>query len=137
MNIPELFAIYLLDSYFIIFVILDENMVKKQASVNRFGTPHKKRKTITALSRSRATDEPEIIREWVEERGGKPAVVVAPAGGVKVLSIDFSPYGRAGLMTVPWNEWFDLLEQRHLAFQFQEKDADGNVSWHYELILKW
>ena len=111
-------------------------MVKKHASTKRVGTPHKKGKTITALSRSRATDEPEIIREWVEERGGKPAVVVAPAGGVRALSIDFSPYGRAGLMTVPWNEWFDLLEQRHLAFQFQEKDADGNVSWHYELILK-
>jgi hypothetical protein len=78
-------------------------------------------------SESHRTRDHEHIRRWVEERGGRPAVV----RGTQILRIDFEdPDGSIdeNLQPVPWDEFFRLFDERGLDFLYQEKTRDGKVS---------
>lgn len=69
-----------------------------------------------------ATTSHRVIRNWVESREGHPAKV---AGGV--LRIDFGEQ-EGGFQQIDWDEFFDIFEDRKLAFLHQDMLDDGKVS---------
>jgi hypothetical protein len=74
---------------------------------------------------TRTTTDHEEIRRWAEERGGRPAAVVAPEDSSQVaggLRIDFPDYDSGeALQEITWAEFFDRFEEENLTFVFQEE----------------
>jgi hypothetical protein len=91
-------------------------------------------------SESKTTTDHDEIRRWVEEHGGKPAVVKGTERGdddVGILRIDFP--GGAGedrLEHVDWDTWFQKFEEQSLAFLYQERKADGEDSTFFKLVSR-
>src|SRR3989338_4737011 len=72
----------------------------------------------------RSIDHQEI-REWVEARGGSPAIVADTRGeDGAVLRVDFGEQDEA-LEPVRWDEFFRMFDENDLAFLYQEEGADG------------
>ena len=63
----------------------------------------------------RYTRDPELIRAWVEERGGQPARV----RGTDVLRIAFGPLA-PNWEPVAWPDFLTQLERARLAFMYEE-----------------
>jgi hypothetical protein len=84
--------------------------------------------------RSLVTTHHEVIREWAEARGGRPATVPGTEHGdhLGVLRIDFGETN-ADLREVSWEEWFDTFDSRRLNFIYQEERSDGNQSTFFRL----
>ena len=88
---------------------------------------------------SHTTTDHETIRQWVENRGGKPAAVARTSGGkdVGILRIDFPEVGRAeALEELSWDEFFDKFEEKELAFLYQDETKDGKVSRFSKLVSR-
>jgi len=91
-------------------------------------------------NKAHTTVQPEVIKAWTEERGGKPARV--RKSGAKhhshfshegLLRIDFNtPEDR--LEPITWQDFFAIFDEHKLAFLFQEETADGNVSRFYKFV---
>jgi glutathione synthase/RimK-type ligase-like ATP-grasp enzyme len=92
-----------------------------------------------AESETKKTTDHEEIRRWVEEHGGKPAIVKGtedPEGG-GVLRIDFpGGTGEDKLPHVPWEQWFEEFERENLAFLYQERRASGEDSTFFKLVQR-
>lgn len=60
-----------------------------------------------------------IIRQWIEKNGGKPAIVRASPG---LLRVDF---GEAddGLEVIDWDNFFELFEKGGWAFVYGNGDG--------------
>jgi hypothetical protein len=84
--------------------------------------------------RSLATTHHEVIKQWAEARGGKPATVDGTEHGdhLGVLRIDFGG-GSDNLREVSWEEWFDTFDARRLNFIYQEVRSDGSQSNFFQL----
>jgi hypothetical protein len=85
------------------------------------------------------TTDHEEIREWVEERGGRPARVKGTdknnSGGL--LRIDYPGFsGEDTLETITWDEFFKAFEENNLAFLYQEETKDGKESRFSKLISR-
>lgn len=82
--------------------------------------------------RSKTTTDPETIRQWIEERKGRPMIVKGTESkgeGAGLLRIDFPGYdGGDGLEEVSWAEFFDTMERKNLALVYQEETPDGAMS---------
>jgi hypothetical protein len=77
------------------------------------------------------------IRQWAEERGGKPTCVRGTAGNddVGMLRIDFPGYSGAGsLEEIDWNDWFEKFDERNLALLVQDETAGGQLSNFNKLV---
>jgi hypothetical protein len=89
-------------------------------------------------SQSKTTTDHDEIRRWVEERGGRPAIVRGTRDGDSgVLRIDFP--GGAGedeLEPVSWDEWFEIFDRNQLAFLYQEEKASGEGSTFFKLVRR-
>jgi len=90
-------------------------------------------------SETRTTTDHDEIRQWAEERGGKPARVRGTGSGEGdgILRIDFP--GGAGedqLEPISWDEWFRIFEENNLAFLYQERKADGEPSTFFKLVRR-
>lgn len=88
-------------------------------------------------SSARSTTDHEKIKKWVEERGGRPAMVkgTAKEGRFGVLRIDFPGYtGEETLEPITWDEFFWAFDANKLAFLFQEETKDGDESRFSKLI---
>jgi hypothetical protein len=84
--------------------------------------------------RSLATTHHEVIREWAEARGGRPATVEGTEHDdhLGVLRFDFGdPTDR--LREVSWDEWFATFDDRRLNFIYQETRSDGSQSNFFRL----
>jgi Rho termination factor, N-terminal domain len=84
--------------------------------------------------RSLVTTSHEVIRQWAEERGGRPATVdgTEHGGRAGVLRIDFQePTDR--LREISWDEWFEVFDSRGLNFIYQEERSDGHQSTFFRL----
>lgn len=82
------------------------------------------------MSTSETTTDHDAIRKWVENRGGRPTVVRATEDNGKrggLLRIDFREKDDA-LDEIDWDEFFRIFDQNKLAFLYQEKTKDGEVS---------
>jgi hypothetical protein len=84
--------------------------------------------------RSLATTHHEVIKQWADERGGKPATVEGTEHGdhLGVLRFDFGG-GSDNLREVSWEEWFDTFDARRLNFIYQEQRSDGTQSNFFRL----
>jgi hypothetical protein len=84
----------------------------------------------TKTSSSKTTTEHEIIRKWVEERGGRPATVKGTGDGEPgILRIDYPGRGDDdALQELSWDEFFEKFDSENLAFLYQEQTADGEES---------
>ena len=88
---------------------------------------------------AQVTTDHNKIRQWVEERGGRPAVVVGTEepddGGV--LRIDYPGYrGEGRLKPISWDEFFKKFEEKKLAFLYQDKTASGRPSRFSKLVSR-
>jgi hypothetical protein len=87
---------------------------------------------------SQRTRDHDQIQQWVEARGGHPAMVKATERGQPkqgVLRIDFPGFsGARSLEHVSWEEWFEVFDNRGLEFLYQEKSANGKQSRFNKLV---
>jgi hypothetical protein len=86
------------------------------------------------------TTDHETIRQWVEERNGKPASV--PGTGksdedVGLLRIDFVEDSQDdSLDEISWDEFFEKFEEQQLAFLYQDQKANGEPSTFNKLVVR-
>ena len=71
-----------------------------------------------APNESKTTTDHDEIRRWAQERGGRPA---------RVKGTERGDDGDA-LEPISWEEFFDEFDREGLAFLYQEKTADGQLS---------
>ena len=85
---------------------------------------------------AQVTTDHDEIRRWVEERGGNPAVVKGTeSGDSALLRIDYPGFtGEETLEAVSWEEFFRIFDENNLAFLYQERTADGDLSRFSKLI---
>lgn len=86
---------------------------------------------------ARATTDHEIIRKWVEDRGGHPATVnrTGDAEDPGILRIDYPGYsGEGTLEPISWDAFFEKFDEEKLAFLYQEEKADGEPSRFSKLV---
>lgn len=86
---------------------------------------------------SHTTTDHNEIQRWVDERGGRPARVkgTESKNSPGLLRIDYPGFsGEESLEEISWEEFFDGFEKNGLAFLYQEKTADGNVSRFSKLV---
>jgi hypothetical protein len=84
------------------------------------------------MASATTTTDHDEIRQWVEQRGGHPAVVSdternGREGGV--LRIDFDDPGGdddSRLHRIKWDEFFDIFDDNDLAFLRSEGDSRFN-----------
>ena len=70
------------------------------------------------------------IKEWVESRGGRPAVLEGTFDelGGGVLRIDFGDPEEA-LEELTWRDFFRVFDQNELAFVYEAQSDDGAESY--------
>jgi hypothetical protein len=74
------------------------------------------------------TTNHEVIRSWVEARGGWPA---------KFLRIHFHGYVTRGAPPrVDWGKFFQAFEERGMAFLYQDHTATGKQSHFFRLVYR-
>lgn len=83
---------------------------------------------------AKQTTDHDHIRQWVEQRGGRPAVVRDTMNGSSgVLRIDFAEEDES-LEEIPWNDFFRIFEEHNLAFLHQDTTEDGNESRFFKFV---
>jgi hypothetical protein len=98
-------------------------------------------KTETTPTSYTTTDHDEI-RRWAEARGGRPAIVEGteqgsdPPGGVLRIDFDESDDTEDRLAETDWETFFEIFEDRRLAFVYQEQTADGKTSRFNKFIRR-
>ncbi len=78
---------------------------------------------------SKTTTDHETIRQWVEERGGRPSAVKRTreeGEEIGIIRIDFPGYsGGESLEEISWDEWFEKFDDSDLVFLYQEETSEG------------
>lgn len=88
------------------------------------------------MADQKTTTDHSVIKKWVEKRDGKPAVVVNKGKKTELLRINFPGYAEDNLEEIDWDTWFDVFEDRKLAFIYQEKTKDGETSNFNKLVSR-
>jgi len=95
---------------------------------------------IPACAMPQTTTDHDQIRRWAEERQGTPATVIRttrPGQESSILRIDFPGFSDKGtLKLIPWVEWFRQFDERNLAFLYQDRAANGQLSRFFKLISR-
>jgi hypothetical protein len=86
-----------------------------------------------ASDSTKKTTDHATIRQWVEERGGHPAMVkgTGSQGEAGVLRIEFPGYSNSNsdsLKEISWDEFFNKFDEKHLAFLYQDEMRSGQES---------
>ena len=106
----------------------------------RTDLPFRLRKSQTvkhmAGSSAKTTTDHKTIRQWAEQRGGKPARARGTEGGegAGVLRIEFQDKDDS-LEPISWDDFFDTFEKKKLAFLYQE-EQDGGESRFHKLVSR-
>lgn len=88
---------------------------------------------------SKKTVDHNLIRSWVEDRGGKPATVMGTGGkdDPGILRINFPGYsGSRTLKEISWEEFFKKFDEKGLAFLYQEETAEGKESRFFKFVSR-
>jgi hypothetical protein len=92
------------------------------------------------MTEATKTTDHETIRQWVEERRGKPASVPGTSNGnedVGLIGVDFAEDGEdASLEEISWDEFFEKFEEKQLAFLYQEQKANGEPSTFNKFVVR-
>ncbi len=86
---------------------------------------------------SKTTTDHEVIKKWVEDRGGYPAAVknTESNGDPGMLRVDFPGYsGEGRLDRISWDEWFKKFDEKHLVFLYQDEMKSGQPSRFWKLV---
>jgi len=86
---------------------------------------------------AKTTTNHDEIRQWVEDRGGRPARVKGTEKGdsVGLLRIDYPGFtGEDTLETITWEEFFQGFDENKLAFLYQDETKEGKESRFSKLI---
>lgn len=75
-----------------------------------------------AMTEAVSTTNHTVIRNWTESRNGRPALA---ADGI--LRIDFQEREEQ-FEEIDWDRFFDIFEDRKLAFLHQDMLDDGKIS---------
>lgn len=78
------------------------------------------------MSESKTTTNHDEIRQWAEDRGGRPAVVRTRGEG-GILRIDFGE-PEENLEAIEWDAFFRIFDENDLALLYQEEIGDGKTS---------
>ncbi|AZO12076.1 MULTISPECIES: hypothetical protein [unclassified Mesorhizobium] len=84
------------------------------------------------MSEAMKTTNHEVIRAWIEARGGRPAVLSTSGKGA-ILRVDFGEAEEA-LQPIEWDDFFRILDDNNLAFLHQDMTADGATSRFNEFV---
>ena len=85
---------------------------------------------------SKTTTDHETIKQWIQGRGGKPAIVKGTqykGSGAGLLRIDFGD-NNDSLQDISWKDFFNTFEQKKLAFIYQERTGDGEESRFFKFV---
>lgn len=88
---------------------------------------------------SNVTTDHGAIREWIEQRGGHPAVVKSTheGKGSGILRVDFPGYsGEDTLEEIDWDEFFEIFDNRNLAFLCQDETRSGDESRFFKFVSR-
>lgn len=92
------------------------------------------------MSRSRVITDHDEIREWAEERGGKPSTVKGTKrgkGDAGMIRIDFPGYsGEGKLEPISWDKWFEKFDEAKLGMILQDKTRGGQQSNFNKLVSR-
>jgi hypothetical protein len=85
--------------------------------------------------KSLATRNHDVIMQWADERGGRPATVEGTEKGDRLgsLRIVFDESVSDRLREVDWEDWFRTFDERNLVFIYQEHLKNGNQSNFFRL----
>jgi hypothetical protein len=89
------------------------------------------------MSESHTTTDPKKIKKWAEERDGVPSTVKGTAedGHAGILRIDFGPK-EDRLEQISWDEFFEKFKEADLAFLYQDKTKDGEISRFHKFVSR-
>jgi hypothetical protein len=87
---------------------------------------------------TKMTVDHNIIKHWIEERGGEPAKISKPDIPVEeegVLRIKFRGFQyESNLVPISWSDFFTKFDQSNLAFVYEEKTPDGELSRFFRFV---
>lgn len=77
---------------------------------------------------SQVTTDHDVIRRWVEQKGGKPAAVDRThddedVGIIRLMFPDNPKSHHASLMEISWEEFFEKFEESKLALTYDERTS--------------
>ncbi len=88
---------------------------------------------------SKVTTDRDVISKWVEERGGRPAVVRRRSrrdDNAAAPRIAFPQYHGSGFQTISWDQFFRKFEGKRLAFVYQETMRTGEKSRFFKFVAR-
>jgi hypothetical protein len=90
------------------------------------------------MAQAKSTTDHDEIRKWVEERKGRPSRVKGTTaedeeGGI--LRIDFGE-PEESLEEISWDEFFEIFDDRELAFLYQDGKPHGRKSYFCKLVKR-
>lgn len=91
------------------------------------------------MASSKTTTDHEEIKQYVEERDGKPARVKGTEGkdSSGLLRIDFPKgAGEDKLEHISWGEFFKTFDDSKLAMIYQEETKDGKESRFVKFVAR-
>ncbi len=89
------------------------------------------------MATSAITTDQEVIRKWVEGRGGKPAKVrgTGENENTGILRVLFPGQGSDNrLEEISWAGFFKNFEDNKIAFLYQEKTLAGEESRFFKFV---
>jgi hypothetical protein len=89
---------------------------------------------------TKVTIDHDEIRKWAEARGAVPAHVKGTGGDNDdpgLLRLDFPVDGPdPNLEPISWDEWFRKFDEKQLAFIYEERTANGEISYFNKLVSR-
>jgi hypothetical protein len=84
--------------------------------------------------RSLFTTNPDVVRQWAEERRAVPATVgQRRTREPRVLRFKFPRSRATNLIEIDWDDWLRVFTDRNLRFIYQEHRTDGRPSNFFRL----
>lgn len=87
------------------------------------------------MSSATKTTDHDIIRDWAEKRGGRPAVARTEGRKGGVLRFDFGDK-EPSLEEIEWDEFFEIFDESDIALLYQDETADGSTSRFFKFVHK-
>jgi len=85
------------------------------------------------------TIDHEVIKKWVEDRGGVPAAAESCKVAIEesgVLRIRFPEQSAEEYEKISWDQFFTKFDQAHLAFMYEERTVTGELSNFFKFISR-
>lgn len=90
------------------------------------------------MAAGQKTTDHEAIRKWIEDRGGRPSRVRGTEEdeeGGGILRVDFGE-PEENLEEISWDEFFEVFEDRELAFLHQDATEGGKTSRFFKFVRR-